>query len=419
MSKLKIWIINEYAGSPYHGMTYRHYYLAREWVRQGHKVTIISASNSHFLRERPRVKGIWKSELIDGIQYVWIKVLPYRSAHQKRRAIKWIEFAIKLFLLAVARPQRMSRPDVIISSPTAPFAVLPAAVLASRFRVPWVFEVRDIWPLTLIELGGFGSSHPVIRAMACCERFALTHADMLVSNLPDYQQYVREQGIRRPVLYVPNGVAQDAQPEKPEKPEKPGPASSPWPGVPPQAFVVGYAGTLGHANALEHLIEAVRHLGETANIHAVLVGDGKNVVALREQARDLPQVHFIPPVPKDEVPQILAGFDAAFIGLPKRKVFSYGVSPNKLFDYMKSGTAVIFAIETEVNAVQAAGCGVTVPPEDPAAIAEAIRSLAAMPVEARQVMGQRGREFVRREHDYALLSQRFIQQIKKTIQEQA
>lgn len=197
-----IWIINEYAGSPYHGMSYRHYYLAREMAKQGAKPVIVSASYSHLLNKLPDQQ----EELIDGIQYRWLKVPRYSESQSKWRVLKWLVFSFKLLFLPFFR---LPAPDYIIVSPTALFPVLPAFFLAKKFKAKLIFEVRDIWPLTLIEIGGYRPSHPFIRLMSWMERFALEKSDLIVSNLQNYGSHIRSLGIDRDFVWISNGIDLD------------------------------------------------------------------------------------------------------------------------------------------------------------------------------------------------------------------
>ena len=397
---MNIWIINEYAGSPHHGMTYRHYYLARAWQGLGHKTVVVSASYSHFLRSPPIARRMFSREHIDGIAYVWMKVIRYGHAHDFRRVIKWFQFAFGLFLL---RFVDIARPDVIVCSPTAPFSVVPARILANIYHAKLVFEVRDIWPLTLIEIGGYSRRNVLVRIMRWFERFGLTKADIVVSNLPNYGEHVSRLGVDRTPEYVPNGASLRESGHENDLGDKSATL------IPNDKFIVGYAGTLGQANALEYLIESMRNLEANQEICAVIVGTGKDHQHLRELARDMLNVRFVPPVPKDEVQSLLKKFDVCFIGLRKQALFRYGVSPNKLFDYMLAAKPVLYAIDSGKSIVETAKCGLVVDAENPTEIASAIVRMFRMSPKERDEMGSRGKDYVLRNHDYDVLAKRYLE----------
>jgi len=394
--KRNLWIINDYAGSPTYGMSYRHYHLAKELQKNHCDVTIVSASYSHFLKRLPRTKGQFTHQKVDGVDFLWVRTLHYGKAHDPRRVVKWFQFALLVLWLPFSG---LRRPDQILVSPTAVFPAVTAWLVARLLGAKLIFEVRDIWPLTLVELGGYTWGHPFILLISLAERFALRHSDAVISNLPSYATYLKSLGIDRPVTIIPNGVSLSemaaAEPLSPSTTQR----------LPQGKFVVGYAGTLGHANALGVLLEAARLLKDEPEVEFVLVGQGKDGDDLRQSAHDLPQVHFLPPVPKGQVQALLATFSVCYLGLPRRRVFEYGVSPNKLYDYMYSRRPVLFGVATELDEVKLSGCGLSVEPESATAVAEGIRTFLQLSPQARDEMGNRGHEYVLHHHDYAKLAQ--------------
>ena len=175
-------------------------------------------------------------------------------------------------------------------------------------------------------------------------------------------------------------------------------------------FIVGYAGGHGVSNALDAFIEAAKIL-EDRSVDFVLVGQGPEKKTLQRKAESLGarNVYFLSPVRKEEVPSLLTSMDALFIGWKRIPLYRFGVSPNKLMDYMMAGKPVLQAIEAGNDLVAESGCGITVLPEDPKAIAQALEQLMEMTVEEREAMGARGREYVMANHDYRVLAHRFLE----------
>jgi glycosyltransferase involved in cell wall biosynthesis len=178
-------------------------------------------------------------------------------------------------------------------------------------------------------------------------------------------------------------------------------------------FIVGYAGALGIANALDTLLEATNYLKER-KIAIVLVGSGAEQETLRARATKLNAVYFLPPVPKKCVPELLEKMDILYIGLKKQPLFRFGISPNKLMDYMMAAKPVIQAIEAGNDPVREANCGASIPAEDPQAVAEAIITFAGMPPEELQKIGEQGRKYVLEHHDYRVLARHFLDVITTT-----
>jgi glycosyltransferase involved in cell wall biosynthesis len=169
---------------------------------------------------------------------------------------------------------------------------------------------------------------------------------------------------------------------------------------------------MGLPKALDMLLDAAARLREQG-FDFVLVGDGNERARLAQRVRDeaLAHVRLFAPVPKRMVPSLLAAADIAYIGWQRVPIYRFGIAPNKLMDYMLAGCAVLHSVDAGNDPVPEAGCGLTVPPEAPDAVAAGLRRLAALDAETRRAMGARGRDFVRAYHDYAVLARRFIEAV--------
>ncbi len=397
-----IWIINEYAGSPYHGMEYRHYYLAKEFLKMGFSVYIITASYSHLFTNLPDVKKSFNIEKIDGINYVWVKVPKYKNSWDKKRVIKWVVFTFKtLFKLPV---KNMTTPDIIILSPMAPFPIVSAYRWSRRFKAKLIFEVKDIWPLSLIEIGGYSKYHPFILVMGLFEKFAYKKSDKIISVLPLAYKHIKNMGLNNDKFtYIPNGISLDELEQK--KPLSDEIKSF----IPENKFIIVYAGTFGIANALEYLLKAASLLKDYNDIHFILVGKGMEENNLKELAKnlELSNISFIPPVSKNQIQGILKLCNACYIGWKKEKIYKYGISANKIFDYMYSARPVLHSYSGEADLIKQANCGITVEAENPEAIADAILKLYNMPEEQRNALGKNGKEYVLKYHTYEKITDKF------------
>jgi glycosyltransferase involved in cell wall biosynthesis len=178
-----------------------------------------------------------------------------------------------------------------------------------------------------------------------------------------------------------------------------------------------YLGAHGQANAIDVLLDAAKIVQDRGyqEIQFILIGDGFEKPGLIELAKGLrlKNVVFRDPVPKSKVPEALSEANAFVFNLESTKVFKYGISPNKLFDYMAAGKPVIFSVKASNNPVDEARCGLTVPPRNPEALAEAIIELSRIPKEERQAMGRRGREYVEKYHAIPVLAEKLIQCIEQ------
>ncbi|MCL4562619.1 MAG: glycosyltransferase family 4 protein [Chloroflexi bacterium] len=404
---MNILLINQYAGSLKHGMEYRPYYLSREWVRMGHRVTIVAASYSHVRTRPPRISGSCTSEKIDGIDYFWLTTPSY-SGNGARRAVNMFWFVYQVYRFRQQIIQGC-KPDIVIASSTHPLDIYPARRIATQAGARLVFEVHDLWPLSPIELGGISRYHPYILLLQRAENYAYRNADRVVCMLPKAEAHMREHGLSDgKFVYIPNGIDVDGWKQ----------GGKPLPEEHAQAirqlhqqgrFLVGYAGAHGLANALSSLVDAGSLLQDEP-VAFVLVGQGSEKANLQKMVseRGMTNVVFLPPVLKAAVPALLNEMDALYIGLKSESLFRFGVSPNKLLDYMMSAKPVLHSIEAGNDLVLESGCGVSVPAEDPAAIADAVRRLMQMTPGERKEMGLKGKAYVVQNHDYQYLARKFL-----------
>ena len=404
---MNILLINHYAGSPRDGMEYRPYYLAREWLRAGHRVQIVAASYSHVRTRQPTLTGDALDEVIAGIAYRWLPAPAYSGNGVGRVRNIWA-FLSRLWREA---PRLVAdfKPDVVIASSTYPMDIWVARRIARKARAKLVYEVHDLWPASPIELSGMSPRHPFILLCQKAENDAYRDADVVVSMLPVVAEHMRAHGLDLCKLHiVPNGVALDEWQGTPQ-PLSPELATHLAALKRGGRTIVGYAGSHGLPNALDVLLDAAA-LMKDEPIGFVLVGDGHEKERLAQRVRDegLGHVAMLAPVPKAQIPALLAVLDIAYIGWQGVPLYRFGIAPNKLMDYMMAGRAVLHSVAAGNDPVAEAGCGLTVAPESTVAVAEGLRALAALTPEARAAMGARGRAFVVANHSYRVLAQRFI-----------
>jgi glycosyltransferase involved in cell wall biosynthesis len=266
-----------------------------------------------------------------------------------------------------------------------------------------------LWPLSPIELSGMSKWHPFALLCQAAENSAYRHADVVVSMLPKVHAHMAAHGLDlRKLVIVPNGIS----PEDWQGPAAPLRADVQQAIDAAQAAgdcVVGYAGSMGEPNALDTLLDAAVLLRD-APLRFLLVGDGhlRGHLAARVAAAGLTRVMLLAPVPKAQVPALLARLDVAYIGWQRVPIYRFGIAPNKLMDYMMAGCAVLHSVAAGNDPVAEAGCGLSVPPGDAAAVAAGLTRLAALPAAERRAMGQRGRAFVQAHHTYPVLAQLFL-----------
>lgn len=400
-----IWIICQHAGSPRHGMNFRPYNIGRELLTHGADVTVISGSTSHEYYAPPRTTGRYTFEDVDGLRYVWIRTPEYGESRSLGRVKAWLVYLAGLYGLPRLG---LPHPDAIVVSSPPPFPMIPAARLAEIYDSYLVFEVRDIWPLSLVEIGGISARHPFIQATQWLEDYAYRRADSVVSVLPAAASHMVSRGLAAAkYVHIPNGLkVEGVRPGSPERFVRSE--------LPNRRFIVGYAGKVGISYGLGTLLDAAILLKDRSDIGLAVIGSGtdREELSARAVREGLDNLVFLPPVPKERVPDVLAELDACYLGLRDEPVFRFGVSPTKLFDYMAASKPVIMGIRAGNDPVGDAGCGITVPPEDPAALADAVRKLADMTTEKLERMGASGRSYLERNHDWSILGARYADLLK-------
>jgi len=404
---MNILIINHYAGSPTLGMEFRPYYMAREWLKMGHQTRIVGASFSHLRKTQPSVK----QETIDGISYSWIKTNSYHGNGLGR--IRSMFAFIGKLLLGYKRLLRDFVPDVVIASSTYPLDNYVAYRIARHYGAKMVYEIHDLWPLSPMELGGYSANHPFIRVMQRAEDFAYRHCDAVVSMLPKAAGHCTEHGL--PVdkfFYVPNGIVEEDWANPAPLPDEHRRLVEKLRGE--GRFLVGYLGGHALSNALDTLLDTAK-IVSSDNIGFVLVGDGAEKENLMRRASEehIENVYFLPAIPKAAAPEFLKEMDALYIGWKRNPLYRFGISPNKIYDYMMAGKPVIHSVEAGNDPVAEANCGLSAEAENPQSIANALTQMMQLSPAERQELGMNGKRFVLANHTYSVLAQRFIDCLEK------
>jgi glycosyltransferase involved in cell wall biosynthesis len=403
---MNIWIVNHYALPPSRAGGTRHYTFARKLQKRGHTVTILASSFNHWTKEELlKNRETHRLEITEGVPFLWIRT-PHYKGNSPARVWNMLVFSYKAWRMG--KRARLEKPDVIVGSSPHPFAALVGERLANYFGVPFVLEVRDLWPQTLIDLGRIPPYHPFVILLDKIERYLYRNASAIVTPLPGAGEYMATKGADPSrVVWIPNGIDLELVP-------------TPSPPQPKEPFTVIYAGAHGLANGLELALESAHLLekeGWGNRVRFRFIGDGpeKPNLIRRAQELGLGNVSFEDPVPKSEIYTLLSQADAFLIILRDSALYRWGISLNKLFDYLASARPIIFCGDSPYNPVADANAGISVPPGDPKALAEAVKQLALLPPEDRWAMGLRGREYVERHHSFGSLADKLEKVLRDVI----
>lgn len=397
-----IWALNHYAISPDMTGGTRHYDLGKELVKRGYKVTIFASGFDHSTKKYIKVhpKERFKIEDYNGVRFVWLNTIPYYT-NDWRRVLNMISYGVRVLSMC----HKMEKPDVIIGSSVHPFAVLAAWWISRKCKAKFIFEVRDLWPQTAVEMGAIKSRGIPAKMLYGWEKFMYEKAENIIVLMPNAKEYIEKRGIDpQKIVWIPNGVDL----EQFDKPELINPSSEIAKAFRKykDRFKVVYAGAHGPANGLEVVIDSSCLLFEkSANLQFFLIGDGseKKKLIRKAQEKNIGNITFLDPVPKSQVPSILKQSNLLMFCLRHLGIYKYGISLNKMYDYFASGKPVIMSGDNINNIIQEAGAGITVEPENPEALAKGIVKIQKMSREERQKLGANGRAYVEKYHSTRVL----------------
>lgn len=368
--------------------------LSRHWASAGHAASVLTGFPNHPTgviapQYRKKFRRLFYREKLNGVDVVRTWLLPYPNRKPLERVLNYGSFCVS----AIFRGAFLNRPDVVIgTSPPLPIAMAGYAIARLK-RVPFVFEVRDLWPESL-EGVGLGANHSTIyKVVAGIVRYLYRHSDHIVVVTPAFKEYLNKTWDvpLEKMSIVVNGV----------ETEKFAPAHKSDPilrgfGVPAENFVASYIGTMGMAHGLDTVLNVAEQLSaKSSRITLLLVGEGGNRQDLMRlaEARQLKNVIFTGQQPRERIPEIIACSDVCLALLKNQEVFKT-VIPTKMLEFMSCGRPVVLAVGGQAERILLeANAGISVEPENTHAIANAILAMQS-DAQAREQFGRNGRDFI-------------------------
>lgn len=404
MSKT-VWFVSKYYASPPNegSGSSRAFLLMREFNRLGHQVVIFTSSVdpytdlniSHLSTE---------SRNVDGVKLWLLRGLKYKTSISFSRIFSWIHFEYVFF-----RDFRLesSRPDVIIVSSPSILTIINGLYLKWKYQSKLIFEVRDIWPLTLVEDIGMSRLNPFIALMGVIEYIGYRFSDGIVGTMPNFGKHVKNiLGFNKSVGFAPMGVCSDNFKE-------PMPIEDSYVQtyIPKNKFLIVYAGTIGVTNALETLFCCAKLFISDPQIHFLLVGDGPLLNKYKNQYSKLNNVTFAPKVGKSQIQSILSHADVLYFSVAKSEVWEYGQSLNKIIDYMIASKPIIASYSGYPSMINESECGVFVPAGDVELLSKEISKIKKLPLDQRIAIGVKGKEWLIKNRNYNTLAINYLNYI--------
>lgn len=401
---MDIWFINHYAVPPQYYPLARQTYFAKYLMKMGHTVTIFAASTVHNSDKNLITDGSpWREEWVDGVHYVYTKCMDYQGNGLKR-IYNMCEFAWKLPGVC----KKFPRPDAIVATSMPPTSCAMGIRLARRYGCRGVAEIADLWPESIVAYGIAGPHNPAVVALRRLEKWIYKKADAVVFTMEGGYDYIVEQGWekdipRSKVFYINNGVDLEAfqynrehyQVEDPDLED-------------PETFKVVYTGSIRKVNNLGLLLDAAKETKDP-HIKFLIWGDGDELPALRQRATEehIENVVFKGKVEKKYIPYITSCADLNLAHNTPSPLFRFGISPNKLFDYLAAGKPILSDFPCPYNPAVQAGAGLAVESPSPGAVAQAIEQFAEMDRE-RYTAFCRYSQSAAKQYDFQVLTQTLL-----------
>ena len=396
-----VWYVSKYVAPPAKASAGgRGYLLMREIARMGYESVIIT-SDSNQLAEVPVLAESYWLQRVDGMQVWWVKTLKYSVAKSVRRILSWLNFEWRLLRLP---KERLPRPDVVVVSSLSLLTILNGFLLRRRYKCRLVFEIRDIWPLTLTKEGGFSRWNPLVLVLGLIERLGYRYADAIVGTMPNLGEHVAQVlGRSRPTYCIPMGVDEVSlaacEPLPPDYEAR---------YMPKGKFVVAHVGSIGITNALNTFLDCAQAMRADSRIHFLVVGEGDLRALYQAKYAQLTNLTFAPRVPKQMVQAVLAKCDLLYFSVHVSTVWKFGQSLNKVIDYMLSGKPVVASYTGYPSMINEAQCGTYVPAGDIAALQREVQRYADMALAERVGIGARGREWILAHRRYETLAREYL-----------
>lgn len=414
---LNIFIVDHYAIPPSLGGLVRHYYFSKYLRKEGHQVRILTASQIHnssvnFIEDRQLIR----EENIDGIPYSFVRTISY-SKNNWRRIFNMLEFPVNVVRAIKQLIKKGDKPDVLyISSPT-PFACYTVMHFANKKKIPCIMEVRDLWPLSIINFNHFSKNNPVINILFHLEKWLYVKADQLIFTMSGGKRYIKDQGWDRKIdfnkiTHINNGVdLTEFEFNKENFELDDGDLNN------PDYFKIVFTGSVRHIYQLGIIVETAK-LCQIAlpKIRFFIYGDGPEKEYLERFAEkyQLKNIWFKGKIQKKYIASVLSKADVTLLHSKQVYLNKYGISPNKIFEYAAAKKPILSTIQEKDSIIDKYACGIQVKNQNPQEIFKAIQVLESLSKEERETMGKNA-YLLAQNHDYKNLTKKLLEVIEKAV----
>ncbi|CAM4147592.1 Glycosyltransferase WbuB [Comamonas aquatilis] len=398
--KKNIWYINKYF-APKTSSTPggRDWNLLKEISDLGYCVVVI-ASDSNSVWETEVLNKAVTKENKEGLDIVWLRTMKYGAAKSFKRILSWLHFEWNVFWL---RKNSLPKPDVIVISSLSLLTIINGIFLKKKYGCKLIFEIRDIWPLTIIEENGFSDKNPFVKFLSFIERLGYVRSDAIIGTMPNLEEHVRAvSSSTAPVYCIPMGVSEALLKDFSGSPKYCDDDI-----FPENKLKIIYAGTVGITNALDVFFEAAENFDESDDVLFYILGDGALKEDFQKKYSHLKNVIFLPRVDRYLVQSVLKKCDVVYFSTFHSKVWNFGQSLNKIVDYMLSGKMILASYSGYPSMINEAKCGFFVPAGDSAALIDSIKKILKMEKFEIEKIGENGKAWLLENRRYSKLARDF------------
>lgn len=404
-----IWILNHHANTPTVKGSTRHYELSKWFNKNGHDTLVFNSNYRHYAhKDLIKTKKKYVEKSYSDVKFVHINTKP----HYKKNGIMRLLNMISYYLFLMCNYKKFKKPDIIIGSTVHLFACLAAIRIAKKYNIPGIIEIRDLWPESLVELGRISRRNPLVVFFSILERYVYINSDKIVTVLPNVYEYLKKFHIERnKIFYIPNGISTSTVLSK-QSTER---ISEYFSSEDLQNFNnkknIIYTGSIGVANNLDFLLDIAKDLNIKDNsILFSIIGSGseKQRLLKRCENENINNVKFFNPVPKNLLPAIYQYSELNIIVLENTELYRFGISMNKLFDYLLSGVPIFLIGKTYNNIVKDSHAGIYYEKYKVGECSNKILEYFNLSEDIRSKMGKLGKEYVLKYHDYEILAEKYL-----------
>ncbi len=400
MENKTIWYVSKYAGSPNKPGPVRQYYYSKYLAINGYNVNLISSNSNGF--EYIPMEGLYVKKQISKNFYHYIINGPEISlGFNFKRIYSWLVFEWNL--IKFFKQNKPRKNDIVITSSLSILSFLTGIYLKKKYGTKLIVEIRDIWPESLISLKGVSRYNPFVLFLSLIEKAGYKHADAIIGSMPNLKEHVEKinPSYAQKVFHVPTGYDRNEKKiifPKSDKLKK---------------FYACYAGSIGNANRVELILKAAELLEDYPDIRFKILGDGPLKRSLHEKYAYLKNIKFFKPVSKDKVPCFLSFCDVLLMPVGNLPVYQYGISPNKLIDYLQLEKPVIVPYNGNKMFWDKAECIRFIEADNPGLLAETILDFYTKRNNNTFRQTEQCKDFLENELSYDILVHKLIDIIEK------